>query len=413
MKTKSYKHWIIVAILCCLSASSIGLCTNSIGVFYVPVSQSLHVLKGTFAMHATLSSLATAFTSLFMPRIMRRYNYKKILLIGVLFTFVTTLLMSFSNSVWLFYILGIIRGVGISMYGMVPLTVIITNWFVEKHGIATSIALSFSGLSGAIFTPLLSSWISTYGWQTTYLIMAICVLVLTIPAFIYPWSIYPKDLNLYPYGYQNKIKSTYSSNKSKINVISIGFICMCIFTVLHTSITGISQHLSGMATSIGFLPSVGATMMSLVMFGNIATKLLIGFISDLLNPIKACVIMILVNITSLFFLYNGMITCNSLILLLSSFAFGSIYSVGAVGIPILTRYFFGIENYSYCYSIIGFLTNVGSSSSLSLIGYAYDFTGGYTIVIFIALIFHAVNLIFLMIIRLRYQKDYLKMKGEC
>lgn len=61
MINKSYKHWMIVFLMCCLAASSIGLCTNAIGVFYTPVSKSLHVLKGTFAMHATLSTLITGF----------------------------------------------------------------------------------------------------------------------------------------------------------------------------------------------------------------------------------------------------------------------------------------------------------------------------------------------------------------
>ena len=406
LENKSYKHWVIIAVLCCLSASSIGLCTNSVGVFYVPVSESLHVLKGTFALHATLSSLATAFVSLLMPRLMKRYRYKLILIVGVFLTVVSTLLMALSQSVWLFYGLGIMRGIGVAMYGMVPLTMIITNWFVEKHGLATSIALSFSGLSGAIFSPMLSHWITTMGWQKAYLMMAVCIFVLTLPALLYSWSIDPQDMKLHPYGYQAVMPKTTFTPQTKINVFSIGFICMCILTVLHTSITGISQHLSGMATSVGLSSSIGAMMISLAMFGNISTKLLIGFMSDLLTPVKASIIMIMMNMTSLFFLYNGMSLSQPVVLLVSSFAFGSIYSVGAVGIPLLTRYFFGADNYSYCYSIIGFLTNVGSSSSLAFIGYAYDFTGSYDIVMFIAIGFHIVNLFLLTIVYWCYRRKY-------
>lgn len=66
LNNKSYKHWVVVALMCSLSASSIGLCTNSIGVFYTPVSESLKVLKGTFAFQDTLSSLAIAIVSLLM-----------------------------------------------------------------------------------------------------------------------------------------------------------------------------------------------------------------------------------------------------------------------------------------------------------------------------------------------------------
>ena len=89
----------------------------------------------------------------------------------------------------LFYILGILRGIGVGIGGMVPITVIITNWFDEKHGLATSLALSFSGLAGAIFSPLLSSWIISYGWQMTYRLMASCILILVLPVLIVPWKI--------------------------------------------------------------------------------------------------------------------------------------------------------------------------------------------------------------------------------
>lgn len=401
MINKSYKHWMIVFLMCCLAASSIGLCTNAIGVFYTPVSKSLHVLKGTFAMHATLSTLITALTSLKMSKLIRKYNYKKILLIGVLLSSVSTWMMSYSRSVYLFYILGILRGIGVGIGGMVPITVIITNWFDEKHGLATGLALSFSGLAGAIFSPLLSSWITCYGWQMTYRLMAICIFILVFPVLIVPWKINPQEENLLPYGYQER-KDTIKIQEKKISLITISFLCMCLFTLLHTSITGISQYLSGIALSIHLSATSGAILMSLTMIGNISTKLLIGFLSDLLNPIKAVIIMILTNCLSLLLLFLGVIHQEIMLLYIGSFMFGSIYSVGAVGIPMLTRYFFGNENYARTYSFIGFLTNVGSASSLTLIGYLYDFTQSYQMVFIIALCFHLINLILLVVICLRY-----------
>ena len=177
---------------------------------------------------------------------------------------------------------------------------------------------------------------------------------------------------------------------------------MCIFTLLHTSITGISQHLSGIALIIHLSATSGAILMSLTMIGNISTKLLIGFLSDLLNPIKAVIIMILANCFSLGLLFLGVIHQEIMLLYIGSFMFGSIYSVGAVGIPMLTHYFFGNENYARTYSFVGFLTNVGSASSLTLIGYLYDFTQSYQMVFIIALCFHLINLILLVVIYLRY-----------
>lgn len=394
MSHKSYKHWMVVFLMCCLAASSIGLCTNAIGVFYTPVSQSLDVLKGTFALHATLSTLATALTSLKISKVIKKYSYKKVLFLGVMLSSGATWLMSYCTSVYAFYILGILRGIGVGIYGMVPITVVITNWFEKKHGLATSLALSFSGLSGAIFSPLLSSWIIHYGWQMTYRFMAVCIFTLVLPALIIPWNIDPQKEDLLPYGYKER-KQTIHIQNNKVNLLTISFICMCLFTLLHTSITGISQHLSGISVSIQLSATIGATLMSLAMIGNISTKLLIGLLSDLFTPVKAVIIMILTNCISLVLLFIGVIHKETLLLYIGSFMFGSIYSVGAVGIPMLTRYFFGNKNYAKTYSVIGFLTNVGSASSLTLIGYLYDFTHSYQIVFIIALCFHLINLILL------------------
>ena len=172
--------------------------------------------------------------------------------------------------------------------------------------------------------------------------------------------------------------------------------------ILHTSITGISQHLSGIAVSIHLSVTIGATFMSFTMIGNISTKLLIGFLSDLLSPIKAVIMMILTNCLSLILLFLGVIHQETLLLYIGSLMFGSIYSVGVVEISMLTRYFFENENYARTYSVIGFLTNVGSASSLTLIGYLYDFTQSYQMVFIIALCFHLINLILLVVICLRY-----------
>ena len=67
---------------------------------------------------------------------------------------------------------------------------------------------------------------------------------------------------------------------NKINLLTLSILCMCLFTILHTSITGISQYLSSIALSVQLSTKIGATFMSLTMIGNICTKLLIGFLTN-------------------------------------------------------------------------------------------------------------------------------------
>ena len=119
------------------------------------------------------------------------------------------------------------------------------TWSCDKY------ALSFSALAGAVFSPLFSSFITSFGWQNAYFIQAASLLAVTLPALVVRWTVQPKDSNLLPYGNEEKNHNQIRINRSGFNFMTVSFVCMCIFWILHTSITGISQHLSGFATSIG------------------------------------------------------------------------------------------------------------------------------------------------------------------
>lgn len=179
MKTKPAFHWVLVALLCGMAASAIGVCMNCVGIFYTPVSESLGVLRGSFALHATISQLATSFTALAVPKLMARFRYKRLLLCGAAAAVLSTVAMAFSRELWRFYLLGLLRGMGVGLFSTVPITIILTNWFHKSHGIATSITLSFSGLAGAVCSPLFTRCITVFGWENTYLVMAAAILLFT------------------------------------------------------------------------------------------------------------------------------------------------------------------------------------------------------------------------------------------
>ncbi len=394
MGTKKFHYGILVVVLCGLAASSIGVCTNSVGVFYTAVSEGLQVLRGSFAIHATLSLLATAGISLFVPQLMKRIHYKLLLIFGAAIAVLSTVGMALSNQLWMFYVLGLARGIGAGLFSNVPLTIILTNWFHQKHGIATSITLSFSGLAGAICSPLLTSSIETFGWRNAYLIMALIIFLFTLPALLYPFTARPEDMGLSPYGKQ-KINMDFLTGPTSFSYKATGFICFCGFALLHSSISGIAQHFTGFSTSVGMTAETGALMMSLSMAGNIVTKLVLGMLSDRFGPVKSNVTMIVANAASLLLLWYASTQSYAVILYIASFCYGSVYSVGGVGIPILCRYLFGVENYPKAYAIAGTLVNVGSALALPLIGYLYDFTGSYLNMLLIGLVIHVVDLILL------------------
>lgn len=394
---KSIKHWLVLAIACGMSASAFGINLNVIGVFYTPVSDSLNVYRGTFAMHATLSTLALSFVSLYFAPLLDRFGWKPLLTASAILASLSTVLMAFTTTMWVFYLLGILRGIGAGLYAMVPLSTIINNWFEKKKGFAMSLSFGFSGIIGAIFSPVFTSLISQIGWENSFIVMGAAMFVFVLPAILYPYSFNPKDEGYLPYGcedYDGKARQVIKkADWTNFSYTKKPFILLALVGLMHTSITGISQHLPGFAETNLLSAQVGGMMLSAVMIGNILFKLLFGFISDTIGVMKSAVLLILINIFSILVL---LLFPYPLTQIAGSFVFGSVFAVTAVAFPLLTTELFGKELYVRVFPIISFIAGVGGALSMTVVGYVFDFTGSYVPAFITALIFHGINLTILL-----------------
>lgn len=164
--------------------------------------------------------------------------------------------------------------------------------------------------------------------------------------------------------------------------------------MLISCITSVTQHLPGYGESLGFPLTSCAILLSAGMMGNIVSKLIIGSLSDHFGEMKATLMMISVNILGIYLLIIGR---SMTLLIVGAFLFGSCYSLGAVAVPLLTKYFFKTENYAKAFPTISFASNVGAAISLSMVGYIYDFFGSYIYAFIIALAMIFVSILLLMI----------------
>jgi len=80
-----------------------------------------------------------------------------------------------------FYIIAVFQGVGLSAICVVPPSVLITNWFNDKRGLALGLALAGTGIGGSIYSPIATQIIVRYGWRTAYLASGLIVLLITLP----------------------------------------------------------------------------------------------------------------------------------------------------------------------------------------------------------------------------------------
>lgn len=380
MKNKSMRHWLVMLGLCGVTISAIGLPVMTNGVFITPIAESLGVYRGTVAMHNTLTLFAKAIMSLYAGMLVKKFPLKGLLLVGVLLAGGANVLLGMTQSILVFNILGTVRGIGSGMLAWVPLTIVVNEWFEEKHGLVMSIVLSFSSVGGALFSPIFSNLIELYGWEVSYQLMGLLIVLFTLPAILIPYTLNPRDSGYLPYGKKEETAEQTAKKEATIKreaqggVSGLLFGMMFAFTLLQTMLIGVPQHFPGFAQTVNLTSAVGATMLSITMLSSIVFKLGMGYISDRIGPIKSTLVMIsLVGVASvmmILFSSEGLLYAAALL-------YGGIFSIPSVSVTLLTKELFGRYHFVRLYPILAFATSLGAAFSISLVGYIFDFTGSY------------------------------------
>lgn len=393
------KRWKVLIAVSLMFSAFAGILNNVMGVFYTPVSQSLNILRGSFALQQTIASLCGGLFSPMIPRLIKKVGWKKTLLKGLCLAFIGISGMAFFDNVIFFYILGAIRGVGAATFGMVPMVLIINNWFKDKNGMAISIASGFSGLVGMIFAPIFSIMISLWGRRINFILMGILLVLFCLPALLFKYEVTPEieGISAYEDNESQKFKKTKmkDSNIFKIDgAIKISVICMMLFAILNTGILGINQHLPSYVELIGVPENLSGFIISAVMLGNILFKLLLGPLSDKIGAIKSTFLINGMNAVALVLLISSK---NQYLIVMAAFMFGTVFSVTSVALPLLANQIFGKRMTEVIFPKLTLASSMGMAISNTMVGYIYDFTGGYRLSFVIGLVFQVVNVFTLMI----------------
>ncbi len=375
-------HWGILLVCCGMMASSVGLSHNAYGVFYTPVSGALGVGRGAIAMHATLTGIVTGLCSPIAVRLMRRVHVRFIVAGGVLFACSSYVLMAFATKLWMFNLLGILRGIGDCGFYIPIITILIGNWFKKGQGAIIGLTMSFSGIAGAILSPALTAIILRYGYKTAYIACAVFIAVVTLPGALLWLELTPKDAGVCAYGadaQQVQTKVTAPRLVNRLRYLSPVYLTLGLMAALASTVSGLTSHLSGMAENIGAGATVGAAMISSAMIGNILFKFLSGWLSDRIGAFRAFSVSLIVAIAGTATLLAG--GKSTTILMAGAFMFGAIYSVGAVGVASGVRQVYGDHQYGDGYSVLSAVMCICPAISMLAVGYLYDLTGGYAVAI--------------------------------
>lgn len=395
--------YVLTAISTCLMACGAMGMVNAYGVFYKPMADAMTVGQGTITLHMSISNLVVGFGTPFISKmISRNVRIKNILTAGSILILVSGIAIAAAPNPFFLNLAAIVRGAGFAGVSMMIITMIIGNWFVKGRGTLTGIALSFSGIGSALASPILSGLIESAGWQKTYIGYVIFIVLCIIPCLLFV-PLKPQDIGMRPYGENedepDHTKKAVSNMDLPYDTHSLIFAALVLFVLCIVILTSLSPHLSSLAQSYGYASAVGAALLSASMIGNVASKFILGSLSDRIGAFRGVLFMLGTSLAGLIvILFNP---GGTLFLMIGGFLYGTCYSIGSLGISMITRTLYGDAKYGQAYSVITLVTSIASAVGLTLIGFIFDLTGSYAVSVVGGIVMILVSLVCLIMMQKR------------
>ncbi|CUH92817.1 MFS transporter [Herbinix luporum] len=281
-----YGWWIVIGSILVIATivPSVMALANK---FLIPVTTDMGIKRSTFSIGNAIIQAMGIILSPLVTKKLATGNLKKIQSSSVLIYCLVYTTYSLAKKPIHLYITSFVLGIAFLCATIIPISIMITNWFDEKRGLAMSLGLSGVGIGGFILSPLLTIWLDRYGWRKTYLIYAVIMLVISLPVSLFIFEKSPEEKGLKALGTEavNKLENgpigdfefSISINKSFTKPFFILLVLgMIINGLINTGALGqFPPALEGLHGS-----TVAATIISLYSIVGIFGKLILGWIND-------------------------------------------------------------------------------------------------------------------------------------
>ncbi len=368
---------------------------NGLGFFVVPMTEEFEWSRKTISMAFGIGWFANAITQPFIGRLHDRFGGRIVISISVLIIGISSVLLTFTNSLWfLIIIYGIIMSIASGGASLVTIHAVLARWFHRRRGMAISLATAGASAGSLIIAPFTAYVILLLGWRITWGVLGAMILAVGLPMALMVIRNNPSETGDSPDGDPHPEDNTPSlSSKSKFPGHSVsdswtdalrspqiwqltGAYFVCGIT---TAI--ISFHYVPFALDQGFSIATAGLAFGLMNGLNLVGVLSTGFLSDKMSRKS-----LLASVYAVRALAFVMLILAPSIIGLWSFAIiaGLSWAASAHLTSSITADIYGLKTMG---TIVGFATlahQMGGAISIYLAGLLYDIYGSYDVPFFIS-----------------------------
>jgi len=364
----------------------------AIVVIMPAVQAEFGIARADAALPYTMTMIGFAVGNLLIGRIVDRFGITFALISAALLIAASTGLAALSPSVLVLSLLQLVIGFGTSAsFG--PLIADISLWFLKRRGIAVAITASGNYLSGAIWPVILAGVLAEQGWRAVYLVLAIVTVAMMIPLAL----LLRRRVPLAARNHADQVSGLRAqaagfSPRTLMLMLGVAGIGCCVAMSMP------QVHIVSLCVDLGYGPAVGGQMLSLMLLGGVASRLVSGLVADRLGGVMTLLI-------------GSGLQCLALFLYLPAGGLVSLYVVSMIfGLAqggIVPSYALVVREYMPSHEAgrrVGFvlmMTILGMALGGWMSGWIYDMTGSYQMAFINGIVWNGVNIAIMVLILMR------------
>ena len=376
-----YGWWVLTASVCVMTVIS-GLSVWANGLYVEPLEQEFGWSRAEVSLGFSAGILVAGFAGPLIGVWIDRLGPRSAMLAGTAMTGVTYVLLSFTDSLWQWYLFAALNAGFRQMTFFMPMQVLASRWFDRRRGAALSILGTGFSLGGFIMLPLVAFVIDVTDWRGGFLFSGALAVAVVIPMTLFVLRDWPSDKGTYADGEPQQDQAGAPAGRPLPGLTLSQAARQPLFWILSTAlmlfffgIIGWTVHVVPFFESRGISRETAALLVSGTSGAGIVMRLLIGTIVDRFRRFE--VASALLTATLAIAMVSLLLETGWLgvALFLTFWLVGT--SAGALAESLTLTRAFGLAHFA---TILGFVVVVetcGEVLSPSLAGLIFDKTGSY------------------------------------
>ena len=388
-KPPSAQAWLTLFSSFCTLAVAFSFGLFSLPVFYPALVKAFGWNRASVAAGGSIVLLLIGIMSPVIGWLVDKYSAKLVLLVGMCIGALALALLSLTRSLGEYYAFCVLLGLGTSAVSILPNSLLVAPWFVNRRGVAVGFVNAGIGLGG--IAPLVANWqIREHGISGAFVYLACC---LAVP-FVLCMAVVRRAPTTTAREIPRAPARSAPSAGELLRMPMFWIFGISLFFAAHAMLA-IQQHLVLYLTGQAVSGRRAALALSIAIWSSAAGKLLSGATADRYSARLAMMLSVL---------YVGLGVAGVLAVAPASeliFVVAVIFGLGYGGIfnasPTIIFEYFGTRNVGAAMGLLLVFFGLGTSSGGLLAGYLFDQTHGYATPFSIDLVLACVGLLLLLV----------------